>query len=211
MGRGSATHQQYNSGFSFCLYRESCPSFPDLLLRIPDPGTVKHASQLPKPTERRGISGRINPNRPYTVGQHKVQDTFASTSHCCAGYQEPSAPCRMRPRCLHLGIPPQRVTQMTQSLNSNGISTHREKLWMLGKNTTCADREKILSRHKALHITGAHVTVKSGPEYLLLGYMLALQGIFFKCISKPDVLAPMPPALPRNYADLTLLRGFVWT
>lgn len=57
---GSANHQQYKTGFSFLLCQESCPSIPDLLLRIPDPGTVKHASQLPKPTERRSTSGRIS-------------------------------------------------------------------------------------------------------------------------------------------------------
>lgn len=36
-------------------------------------------------------------------------------------------------------------------------------------------------------------------------------GFFKKYISKPDVLASAPPAQPRNYADLTLLKGFVWT
>lgn len=92
---------------------------------------------------------------------------------------------------------------------SNGISTHREKLRVLGKNTACADREKILSRHEALYITEAQVTAKSGPEYLLLGYVLEPWGIFLKYVSKPDVLAPTPPAPPRNYADVTLLRGFV--
>lgn len=35
------------------------------------------------------------------------------------GTKETSAPHRMRPHCLHLGILPWRVTQMTQSLNSN--------------------------------------------------------------------------------------------
>lgn len=69
--------------FFFLLCQESCPSFPGLLLRIADPGTVKHASHLAKPTETRGLSGRIKPNGPYTFGQRKVQDTFASTSHCC--------------------------------------------------------------------------------------------------------------------------------
>ena len=94
MGPGSVTRQQYNSDFSFLLCQESCPSFPDLLLRIPDPGTVKHASQLPKPTERRGISGRTKPNGPYTVGQRKVQDTFRQ--HQPPLRWEPGALCTLQ-------------------------------------------------------------------------------------------------------------------
>lgn len=65
----------------------------------------------------------------------------------------------------------------TATINSmsNSISTQREKLWTLGKN---ADSEKILSWHRALQITEAQVAAKSGPEYLLLGYVLASQWIF---------------------------------
>lgn len=89
------------------------------------------------------------------------------------------------------------------------VTTHGEKLRTRGENTACAEREKILSRHKASHISEAQVAAKSGPEYLLLGYVLASQGILLKRISKPDVVAPAPPAPPRNSADLTLLRRFV--
>lgn len=70
------------------------------------------------------------------------------------------------------------VPSVTINSMSNGISTHREKFWTRGKNTTCADREKVWSQHNALHITEAQVIAKSGPEYLLLGYVLVLQRIF---------------------------------
>lgn len=55
-----------------------------------------------------------------------------------------------------------------------------KKTGTLVKNTTSADREEISSWHEALHITEAQVTAKSGPENLLLGYVLA------KYNSKPD-------------------------
>lgn len=65
---------QHNSGFSFLLCQESCPSCPGLLLRIPDPGMVLNASQLLKPEERRGISSRTTPKGPLAIGQEEVQD-----------------------------------------------------------------------------------------------------------------------------------------
>lgn len=60
------------------------------------------------------------------------------------------------------------VPSATINSMSNGISTHREKLWKCGKNTTCAEREKILSRHNALHITGAQVTTNLAQNIFYL-------------------------------------------
>lgn len=85
-----------------------------------------------------------------------------------------------------------------------------------GKNSECMVETPLVQTGKrswvdnALHITEAQVTAKSGPEYLLLGYVLVLQRIFKNTFLNQTSQHHRPRLHLRNYADLTLLRGFVW-
>lgn len=84
--------------------------------------------------------GKVSPAAPNPRGPTLLANTRYKTHSLAPAiprYQKPSAPCRMRPHCLHLSIPPGRVRQMTQSPNSTNkfnkqwyfhkdISTHGE-------------------------------------------------------------------------------------
>ena len=69
--------------------------------------------------QKEGVSlAGSNPMDPTALANARFK-THSPALTTAARYQEPSASHRMRLHCLYFGIPPQRVTQMTQFLNSN--------------------------------------------------------------------------------------------